>query len=73
MKQICIQDYPEKMPDLVGDILKYLKMESTQAVYTGLMGLYALCSKYQFELDEAREPLYPILLQTFEVLGNLVN
>ena len=61
MKNICIADYPDRMPHIVGDILKYLKMENTQAVYTGLMGLFALCSVYQFELDEAREPLYPIL------------
>ena len=48
-------------------------MQNTQAVYTGLLGLFALTSIYEFELDEAREPLYPIIQGSFEILGNLVN
>ena len=33
----------------------------------------ALCSRYEFELDEQREPLYEIVQKTFDVIGLLVN
>jgi hypothetical protein len=35
--------------------------------------LLALTSRYEFELDEDREPLQEIVLSSFSVLGGLVN
>ena len=43
------------------------------AVYAGLLGLLALTSRYEFELDEEREPLQEIVQQSFNRLGGLVN
>ena len=40
---------------------------------TGLLGLKGLCKKYEYELEEAREPLYTIIAQSFGILGNLAN
>ncbi len=40
---------------------------------TGLYGLKGLVKKYEYELQEEREPLYPIIQNTFGLLGNLVN
>lgn len=70
---ICIQDYPEKLPDILPQILDLLGREEEKAIYAGLQGLFALCSRYEFELDEQREPLYDIVKQTFEKIGLLVN
>lgn len=53
--------------------MTYLKEKNQISVFTGLQGLYALCSRYEFELDEQREPLYDIVKQTFEIIGLLVN
>lgn len=52
MKMICIQDYPEKLPDILPQILDLLGREEEKAIYAGLQGLFALCSRYEFELDE---------------------
>ena len=43
------------------------------SVYAGLLGLFALAARYEFELDEDREQLHHIIEQSFAVLGNLVN
>ena len=40
---------------------------------TGLYALKGLCKKYEYELEEGREPLYGIIAQSFGVLGNLIN
>lgn len=73
MKMICIQDYPDNLPNVLGQIMAYLQKNDQVSVFAGLQGLYALCSRYEFELDEQREPLYDIVEKTFVVLGPLVN
>ncbi len=40
---------------------------------TGLYGLYGLCKKFEYEFDEARDPLYEIIKQTFGFMGGLIN
>lgn len=40
---------------------------------TGLLGLKGLVKKYEYEMDEDREPLHSIVEQTFTVLGGIVN
>ena len=40
---------------------------------TGLLGLKGLVKKYEYELQDERDPLYGIIAQTFGILGNLVN
>ena len=40
---------------------------------TGLLGLRGLVKKYEYELEEEREPLYVITNATFGMLGALVN
>lgn len=40
---------------------------------TGLQALKGLCKKYEYELDESREPLYDIIAQSFGILGGLIN
>lgn len=73
MKMICIQDYPDKLPNLVGQILGYLKTHNQLAIYAGLQGLFALASRFEFEMEEEREPLFEIIKQSFDILGSLVN
>lgn len=40
---------------------------------SGLLGLRGLVKKYEYEMEEGREPLYDITKVTFGILGNLVN
>lgn len=74
LKEICLLDYPEKLPNLDAQIKGYLG-ESTNMlmVYTGLLGLVAIVSRYEFEVEKTREELYRIIAETFPRLGGLVN
>jgi len=40
---------------------------------TGLQGLFGLCKKYEYELEDERKPLYEIIAKCFGILGNLIN
>ena len=66
-------DYPEKWSSLLAEIVQYLGQADEKAVLTGLLGLKGLCKKYEYELEEEREPLYDIIRQSFAILGGLVN
>lgn len=44
-----------------------------KSVMTGLYALLALVQKYEFEMEEDREPLFEILKQTLGTMGNLIN
>ena len=66
-------DYPEQWPNLLPEIVQYLSRQDEKAVTTGLLGLKGLCKKYEYELEDEREPLYGIIAQSFSILGNLVN
>jgi hypothetical protein len=67
-------DYPEKWPTLLSnDILSYLNSQNEKGIYTGLLALHALVQKYEFCLEEEREPLLLVIDQSFGVLGGLIN
>jgi hypothetical protein len=70
---ICVQDYPAKFPKLFEQIMGYLGQDNQLSVYTGLLGLYALTARFEFELEEDREPLFEIIRNSFNHLGSLVN
>lgn len=53
--------------------MAYLQAKDELKVFTGLSGLFALAARYEFEMDEEREPLFLIINQAFSVLGGLVN
>jgi hypothetical protein len=40
---------------------------------TGLLSLFALTKKFEFEMDEEREPLFILMDQMFPILGNIVE
>jgi hypothetical protein len=42
-------------------------------VIAGLLGLKGLVKKYEYEMEEEREPLYEVTAATFNVLGSLIN
>ena len=70
---ICLQDYPDRFPNLFSQIMSYLNQNNQLSIYTGLLGLFALCGRFEFEMDEDRIPLYEIIKGSFEKLGMLVN
>lgn len=59
---ICRLDYPERWPTLLNvDIQNTLNSQNEKGIYTGLLALFALVKRYEYEMDEDRELLYPIL------------
>jgi hypothetical protein len=44
-----------------------------KALITGLLGLKGLVKKYEYEMEDEREPLFYIVQETFGVLGAIVN
>ncbi|CDW76775.1 UNKNOWN [Stylonychia lemnae] len=66
-------DYPSRWPVIVQEIVQYLSTADQKSVMTGLLGLKGLVKKYEYELQDERDPLYGIIAQTFSILGNLVN
>lgn len=54
-------DYPELWPTLLNEIMSYLSQQEEKSVMTGLQGLFSLTKKYEYELEESREPLYGII------------
>jgi len=62
---ICVHDYPEKLPNVFNQIMNYLTQKNQISVFAGLQGLFALASRYEFELDEEREPLHKIVADSF--------
>lgn len=66
-------DYPAKWPGIVPEIVQFLSTADEKSVLTGLLGLKGLVKKYEYELQDERDPLYGIIAATFGVLGNLVN
>lgn len=74
VKTIARLDYPERWPQIIThSIPELLGLENEKAVYTGLMALLALVSKYEYEQDEDREPLYQIMAQSCDMLGKLIG
>ena len=73
MKMICVHDYPDNLPTFLDKIIEFLNSKDELKVYSGLTGLLALTSGYEFELDEDRQPLFEIINKAFAILGGLVN
>jgi hypothetical protein len=67
-------DYPERWPTLLtADIPNALNSKNEKGIYTGLLALLGLVKKYEYEMDEDREPLNQILSNSFGILGDLIN
>jgi hypothetical protein len=67
-------DYPEKWSELLTrDIPYYLNSNNEKGIYSGLLALFGLVKKYEFELEDDRIPLYNIQKECFGILGNLIN
>jgi hypothetical protein len=50
-----------------------LNYNDEKGITTGLLALLSLVRKYEFEMDEDREPLYGIFGQTSAKLGALLD
>jgi hypothetical protein len=54
-------DYPAKWPGVIGLVQGALTSGNEQAIMTGLQALFALVKKYEYEMDEDREPLFELM------------
>jgi len=44
-----------------------------EGIMTGLLALFALAKKYEYEMDEDREPLFKLMERFFPVLGKIIE
>jgi len=70
---ICRFDYPEKWPSLLTDISNALQSGNDKGILTGCVALFCLAKKFEYELDEARQPLFDIMQQVSPTLGQIVE
>ena len=68
---ICRFDYPLKWPSLLSDISNALTSGNDKGVLTGCVALFCLAKKYEYEMDEAREPLFEVMQQCSGTLGSI--
>ena len=66
-------DYPAKWPGVTGLVQGALTSGNEQAIMTGLQALFALVKKYEYEMDEERQPLFDLMDQMLPLMGNLVE
>ena len=58
---------------LTRDIAQALGSKEDQATLTGLMALFCVCKKYEFETGEEREQLFTIIKDSHEILGQIIE
>jgi hypothetical protein len=67
-------DYPERWPTLTQtDIAGALSSNNPKGMYIGVLALFSLVKKYEYEMDEDREPLYPILSESFGIFSKIIG
>ena len=70
---ICRMDYPDHWPNMMNDIKNALSSGNEKGVLTGLQALFCLTKKFEFELEEEREPLYDIMQQSLVIIGPIID
>lgn len=67
-------DYPERWSTVMSnDIPQALQSQNEKGIYTGLLALFSLVKKYEYEMEEDRDPLFEIVGQSFPILGSLID
>ena len=64
-------DYPENWPSLTQNISEALQSGNDKGILTGLISLFCLVKKYEYELDDSRQQLYDIMQQVSGILGSI--
>jgi hypothetical protein len=55
------------------DVPQALQSQNEKGIYTGLLALFSIVKKYEYEMEEDREPLFDIIKQIFPILGSLID
>lgn len=73
---IARYDHPDSWPNFLLQIGQFLiegQKSDEKAVLAGLLALKGLVKKYEYEMEDERQPLFVIVEQTFGILGGLIN
>ena len=70
---ICRLDYPDNWTNLMNDITNALSSGNEKGILTGLQALFCLTKKYEFELEEDREPLFEIMKHSLGLIGSIID
>lgn len=66
-------DYPERWPNITQLVTEALTSGNELAIMTGLNALFALAKKYEYEMEEEREPLLELMDKMLPLMGSLVE
>ena len=70
---LCRFDYPDSWPNLMTDITNALSSGNQRGILTGLQALFCLTKKFEFELEEDREPLFDIMKHSLGIIGPIID
>lgn len=58
---------------MTNDITNALNSGNDKGILTGLQALFCLTKKYEFEIEEEREPLYDIMQHALGIIGTIID
>lgn len=62
-------DYPEQWPNITQLVTQALTSGNELAIMTGLYALFALAKKYEYEMEDDRDPLLELMDHMLPLLG----
>ena len=65
LKGICIHDFPASCPNMLAQIMALIKGDTPKKVYAGLQGLISIIARYEYEMEDERQPLHEIVANVF--------
>ena len=66
-------DYPERWPNITQLVTEALTSGNELAIMTGLNALFALAKKYEYEMEDDRDPLLELMDKMLPLMGSLVE
>ena len=72
VKDVAQRDYPDRWQSADQEIANYLGSQNPELIYVGLLVLKNIISKYEYEIDEGKDPVNRLVESIFPTLENLI-
>ncbi|RCH94560.1 hypothetical protein CU097_000253, partial [Rhizopus azygosporus] len=73
LNTILTNDFPDKWPNFVSELEKFLTSTDVRLVYVGLLALREVVKVYQWRTSERREPFRQLVKLTFPAVQNIAS
>ncbi|CEI98991.1 hypothetical protein RMCBS344292_13086 [Rhizopus microsporus] len=73
LNTILTNDFPDKWPNFVNELEKFLTSTDVRLVYVGLLALREVVKVYQWRTSERREPFRQLVKLTFPAVQNIAS